>query len=475
MSLAFDPLMNALSELERHTLLECAGTSASMYAFHHALVHQVVYSEISEPRRKLMHLRVARLLHGTPRSRTAALALELAHHAAVGGDAARSRLTRASPPATAACSCSRTPRRYAHARRGLRLVEELPDPERLKLRIELEQLSLEARRPDDPASRGQAPRSPRRGGARRRLRASMPASPSRLVSDLRWQGRRRGRRPPPLTAGGVREPRVTDARARALGIAEAARCLVTLERDIAQAEALLLEARAITERSGESPWVVADALGLLHLHAGELEEASAAFENAWAAARRTSNRLHEFMALEHLVMVSISLGNEDKACQYAKDLGAIGEKLREGSERPLGRAMVALCAYRKDQTESAAELEDGLQALREIDAKQRLAFVLTQAALVESTRGQLERAEARAKESLALGRTLERPTEIALALSLLLRIAIARGDQSAMKKHADELVTVRGYARHVRPIVESELTAAGVALQPDPSEREASE
>ena len=470
-SLEFDPLMNALSELERHTLLECAGTSASMYGFHHALVHQVVYSEISEPRRKLMHLRVARLLQGRP-DPDGTLALELAHHAAVGGDAAMS--VQACVVAGNRClQLFANAEALAHARRGLRLVEELPDPERLKLRIELEKVSVEARLPDDPATE-----SKRLEALAEEALDAGCAPHARLaftlVSYLRWQDGAVGDAHR-LSLRAEFASRGTDAQDRALGIAEAARCLVTLERDIAQAEALLLEARAITERSGESPWVVADALGLLHLHAGELEEASAAFENAWAAARRTSNRLHEFMALEHLVMVSISLGNEDKACQYAKDLGAIGEKLREGSERPLGRAMVALCAYRKDQTESAAELEDGLQALREIDAKQRLAFVLTQAALVESTRGQLERAEARAKESLALGRTLERPTEIALALSLLLRIAIARGDQSAMKKHADELVTVRGYARHVRPIVESELTAAGVALQPDPSEREASE
>jgi len=468
-SLAFDPLMNALSELERHTLLECAGTSASMYAFHHALVHQVVYSEISEPRRKLMHLRIARLLHGQP-DPDGALALELAHHASVGGDAA-----------VAAHACVAAGNRclqlfanaeaYAHARRGLRLVEELSDPERLKLRIELEQVSLGAQRPEDPEAE-----SKRIEALSEQALDAGCAEHARLgftlVSYLRWQDGAVGDAHR-LSLRAEFASRGSDARDRALGIAEAARCLVILERDIAQAEALLLEARAITEHSGESPWAVFDALGLLRLHAGELKEARTAFQQAWAIARKTSNHLQEFMALEHLVMAAIGLRDEDEACSYATELAAIGEKLREGSERPLGRAMLALCRYRKDEAECDSALEDGLQALRDVDAKQRLAFVLTQAALVESARGQLEPAEARAVEAVELGAATERPSDMALARSVLLRIALARGDQDAVQAQAAELRRIRGYAGYLRPIVESELAAAGLSPDSDSPELEA--
>ena len=41
------------------------------------------------------------------------------------------------------------------------------------------------------------------------------------------------------------------------------------------------------------------------LHAGLLSEASAAFREALALAKKHGNRLQEFMALEHLVMTSI--------------------------------------------------------------------------------------------------------------------------------------------------------------------------
>ncbi len=457
-SLGFDPLMNALSELERHALLDCAGTSASMYAFHHALVHRIVYSEISEPRRKLMHLRIAQLLDGRP-DPDGTIAIELAHHASVGGDAAVA--ARACLVAGKRClQLFANAEAYTHARRGLRFAEGLPDPGRLKLRIELEQVSMEAHRPEDPEAESMRIEALAEealdAGCAEHARLGFT-----LVSYLRWydgavaDAHR-------LSLRAEFASRGADDRDRAVGIAEAAHCLVILERDMAQAEALLLEARALTERSGEPSWAVFDGVGLLRLHAGELGEAKTAFEKAWVLARKTSNRLQEFMALEHLVTVSIHLRDEDEACRYAKELAVIGEKLREGSERPLGRAMLALCRYRKDEAEYLPALEDGLQSLRDVDAKQRLAFVLTQTALVESARGQLDVAQARAEEAVELGRSLQQPSELALAKSVLLRIARERGESAEVKALAEELRSISGYARHVGAVVEREIGAARV-------------
>jgi len=223
-----------------------------------------------------------------------------------------------------------------------------------------------------------------------------------------------------------------------------------------------LEARALTERSGETAWAVFDGVGLLRLHAGALDEAKAAFEEAWALARKRGNRLQEFVALEHLVMVSIHQRDADKACEHAQELATIGEKLREGSERPLGRAMLALCRYQKGEDGHWAALEEALQELRDVDAKQRLAFVLTQAAAIESERGELKSAAARAAEAEAIGRILQQPSESALARAVLLRIARERGDKAAIREYAKELRELSGYAKHVGTIVERELAAAAV-------------
>ncbi len=454
-----DPLMNALSELERHALLESTHGSTGMYAFHHALVHQVVYSEISEPRRKLMHLRVARRLEDRD-DPDGTIALELAHHAAVGGDAAMA----ARACVAAGNRCLRVfanSEALAHARRGLRLVEELPDPERLRLRIELEQVGLDAQWPQNPEAEAKRIEAL----AEQALDAGC-AEHARLgftlVSYLRWyEGAVGDAHRASLRAEFA--SRGAEDRDRAVGIAEAARCLVILERDLAQAEALLLEARALTERSGESEWAVFDGLGLLRLHAGALDEAKVAFEQAWALSKKEGDRLHEFMSLEHLVAVSIHRGEEDQACDYARELAMIGEKLREGSERPLGRALLALCRYRKDEVDYRPALEDAIRALREVDAKQRLAFVLTQAASIESERGDLDVAQARALEAVELGRVLQQPTEAALARAVLLRIARERSDSAAIEREATALGQIRGYARHVGHIVEHELAAVGIA------------
>ena len=148
----------------------------------------------------------------------------------------------------------------------------------------------------------------------------------------------------------------------------------------------------------------------------------------------------------------------------------IGEKLRDGSERPLGRAVLALCRYRKDEVDCRRALDDALQALREVDAKQRLAFVLTQAATIESERGELESAAARAREAAQLGEILQQPSETALARAVLLRIARERGDLEEMREQASKLAKLGGYANHVRSVVEREIAASGLSLGSDPSE-----
>ena len=151
-----------------------------------------------------------------------------------------------------------------------------------------------------------------------------------------------------------------------------------------------------------------------------------------------------------------------QACEHAKALSEIGEKLREGSEGPLGRAMLALCRYQKGEADHRAALEAALQELRDVDAKQRLAFVLTQAAAIESERGDLESAGARAAEAEAIGKVLQQPSESALARAVLLRIARKQGDDAQVRQLTQELRESKGYAKHVGMIVEQELAAASV-------------
>ena len=74
----------------------------------------------------------------------------------------------------------------------------------------------------------------------------------------------------------------------------------------------------------------------------------------------------------------------EAARAHCKTLVELGDKLREGSERPFAHALDALCHYAL--ADDAAPLEAALEDLRAADAKHRLAYMLTRAALLDVER-----------------------------------------------------------------------------------------
>src|SRR5262249_20770433 len=110
------------------------------------VVRRAVYTELSQPRRRLMHARIAERLARSEAPDS--VAADLAHHAAVAGQSA-----------TAAEASVRAGRLYlrqfpngaalAIARRGRRHAADVPEPRRTALLLELLQVELQARRPAD--------------------------------------------------------------------------------------------------------------------------------------------------------------------------------------------------------------------------------------------------------------------------------------------------------------------------------------
>jgi hypothetical protein len=123
------------------------------------------------------------------------------------------------------------------------------------------------------------------------------------------------------------------------------------------------------------------------------------------------------MANEYLAMVELERGDCDAMQRYTHNLVDIGERMREGSEGPYARALQALCHYH--QAGEDDDLEPALEALRAVDAKQRLAFVLNRAARCALERGRQQTAFAYASDALELARVMERPSEILHALITL--------------------------------------------------------
>ncbi|MFO7179890.1 MAG: AAA family ATPase [Pseudomonadota bacterium] len=424
-----EALVGALETLERHGMLrqaEKGPRAGEAYEFAHDVVRQAVYAELSEPRRKLMHLRLAEMLAEHEADDESAVS-DLVRHAAIAGD-----------PERATDACVRAGRRclrlFANreaatlARRGLRLVEQLPRVERVRRTLELHEIDLAACRPDDLQSTAAALEAL----AEEALDLGCPEHARlgyHLASYLRWeQGDFTHAQRAMLQA--ERVSRGANEAERTLALAEAARCLTLLGRDLPHAEALLLEANARAARAGIESVAIPDAVGMLRLHQGSWDEAARLFEEARAIARRNGDRDGEFRSLEHRLMVELERDALGAADTLARELLRLGERLREGSELPFARVLSALVALGLGDDSSDEALTAALDALRDADAKHRLVYALTRAAEIDNRRGRSAQAGARAEEALGIAERLGQKSELVLALRQAVRAALATGEKT---------------------------------------------
>jgi DNA-binding SARP family transcriptional activator len=436
-----DDLVTALETLERHGLLKAAaGTHepGGAYMFSHDVVRQVVYADLSQPRRRLMHSRFAHALHDHE-THDESVAAELAYHAGLAGE-----------PALAAHACVVAGRRClrlfassqaeALARRGRPYAAELPEPEQLKLTIDLLDVQLGARRPEQP----EGVAAELEELAQRALDYGCPEHARiafHLLSYLRWErGDWSSAQRSTMQAELV--SRSGDEREHVLAMADAAFCLALIERDLVRAESMALEADARSDRLGFEAPAIPIARGMLHLHRGELDEAERLFREGCDLARREANHLQEFNALEQLVAIDMQRDRHSAALATCRELSRISERFREGSEIPFARVLEAVLGYAVGDEAAHASIEPALEALRVADAKHRLAFALTRTAELELQRGCTADAERHATEALAMAQTLGRASEIALAHAALARCAAARKDAADLRTHLQALRAV---------------------------------
>jgi hypothetical protein len=457
-------VVDALEVLERHALLR-PGTAPASFDFRHELIHRAVYSGLSEPRRRLLHLKIAQLMRAQE-PLDEAVALELAQHAALAGD---DRLA-AEACISAGHRCLRLlagTEAEILARRSQGHAERLKEPDRTRFLIDSWRVLLAARPPASP----EAIISELEQLAERAVDFGLTEHARRcfrMLSLLRWE---RG-----LSSEAERDSlrgeiltRAGDDWQRILGLTEAARCLTLLERDPGQAEALVLEAQAMAQRQDIEPDGIADTLGMLRLQRGELDEAARLFERARSAARRDGERSNEFMALEHLTKLEIRRGNCHRARAFAGELKSLAERLRAGSELPFALAVEALCRQAEAGAEgdpaADAELAAALEALVAADSKHRLAFALNEAARLDHRAGRTARAAERAAEALRLAALLELPSEQAIAHVRLARLAAEAAESDLVDSHATALRTllpanISAHARAQAEAVLAELQAA---------------
>jgi hypothetical protein len=411
----------ALELAERHAMLQATERGLG---FAHALIARAVYNGISPLRRQVMHRRIAELLRKDS-AQELARAAGLSHHATLSGDAGLA----ARAMVLAGRLCLRffaNDEAVSLARKGLLLCAALPDAERVCVEIDLQDILLAAGPLDDreAAARTYAALAERAldHGALAHARLGY-----HMTAYVRWmQGQWKAAREQSLQA--VRVVRGGEQEAQIVGMAETAKCLVMIERDISRADAMLMEASALAERNGFSHHAIAAGLGMLRFHENRLEEAEELFLEARALCKSAGDRISEYQANEYLVMLDLQRGRLSDARERCRELLLLGDRLRGGSEEPFARALAGLCSYAIE--DEPAGLDAALSDLRIADAKHRLAYILTQMALIDCERGRVGAANERASEALRHATLLERNTEMLIANAVLSHGCRVQGDSA---------------------------------------------
>ncbi len=418
-----------LEEAEHQAMLRA--TDGGELRFAHELIARAVYTEISPMRRQLMHRRVAEWME-QDLAFELSRAADLAHHATQSGDAGLA--------ARALVAAGRLCLRFfanhdavALARKGLQLGAQLPAAEQVRVSIDLHDVMLWAAPPDDWQDAARqftvlAEQALDHGALSHARRGYQ------MAAWLRWEhGNWAGAREQSLQS--ERVARGGDDEEHIVGLAETARCLVMLERDLAQADAMLMEAQALASRRHLAHRAIPAGLGMLRYYENRLDEAEELFLQARTLCKKAGDRINEYLANEYLVMVDIQRGRWQAARERSTELALLGEKLCWGSEAPCAHALLGLCALALE--DDSATLDTALKDLRLADAKHRLAYVQTRAALLDCERGRHDAAQARAGEALACAQVLERATEMLVAQAVLSQCALACGDYTGAEAHID--------------------------------------
>jgi len=309
--------------------------------FSHDLFARCIYEELTASRQQVMHRRVAELLEEET-ANDLVLAADLAHHAARSGDpalAARGMIS-------AGRLCLRF---YANDdalelyQRGLQFASELSASERVCLTLELCDIRLQAA----PLENWEAAVDDYIGLAEKALDAGALAHARlgyQLASYLRWMhGQWSDAQRDSLQA--ERVARAGSEEAHILGMAEAAKCLVLLERDLAQADAMAMEASALAQRSHVQCPALPSALGLLRYYEGRLDDAVEHLEDARTLCKAKGDRVSEYLANEYLTMIEVERQDYQAALDRCRPLLEMSSRLREGSEAPFAQALELLCRY----------------------------------------------------------------------------------------------------------------------------------
>jgi DNA-binding SARP family transcriptional activator/tetratricopeptide (TPR) repeat protein len=420
-SLPAAELLNAVDELERHGVLRVARShDDAAYDFAHDLVREAAYRQLSSPRRRLVHLQIARALSAMPDS-DGALAGEVAHHASLGGDAEL---------AVGACLSAgdRCLRMFALsealelANRGNQLIDRLPQETRLRRQMDLLRLKVHAGA-DCEGELGRVIQQGQQAGLYDEV-----AKGYNLRAVLHHgRGDFGGAHSDSLHAEGA--ARIAgDPATAARQIANSGFCLSLIERDMARAKAMLDEAGALASRAGLDIADLEIGMGLVRHYDGNPDAAMTLLERGLAIARREHDHWRECLVLVKLAQIELERGRSEEALRRCQELEPVAAKMGNGSEVAAAATLTALARLVRGDADARPHIEAALTCLRDLDAKALLAYALLFLGQLDLAAGRVDAARESATEALAAAQVVGRLTEMALARAVLARVALATGN-----------------------------------------------
>ncbi len=405
-------MLAALEKLERSAIVRASENGC--YDFTHDLVRDAAYQAISGPRRVLVHQHIARALLSV-HDPDGALAGDIVRHASLAGD----HPTAVSTAITAGQRCLRV---FAYtdaidiARLALQFSESLPQRERIKRQMQLLEIIVISRAPIAMRLPFTAHVTELADEAYQCGMTNVAAIGAHLLSCLYADSDN--------LAGAAQQSirsselmRSADPRTAAFKMANTARCLVFIERDIPRAQSLLGEVERIIGPTGSDYVEIPLGLGYLYAHRGENDRAIAELQRALDIAAREQDHWREWCAGARLLTLALESRDFDAARRWCERLQPVATKMPGGSEGVKTDVLAAVLRYATGDDE--ADLRAKLEELRIVDSKSDLAWTLAYVAELELERGEAEKAHRDAEEALAAAEAVGRASDAAIARLLL--------------------------------------------------------
>ncbi|GAB4371002.1 MAG: AAA family ATPase [Elainellaceae cyanobacterium] len=437
-------LLMAIEQLEQQAVIRPSGAIGSElsssrtgrepgYDFSHDIVRQVVYQQLSEPRRCLVHWQIAHHLYqcftqsNSPSSAAHGLASDIAHHAALAGN----HELAASTALTAAEQCLKL-FAYAEAaemaQRGIQHCHALDDRTRIRLHLRLLQvLNLAGVTGDRAAQLEQDVQQLRQEAIRLGLKEEEAIGLEILMLLNVNQSNYADLHEHSLRATEI--SRVCSPATAAHLLAYSGSCWAEIGREMHRAEALLREAESLAARVEIKPIDLLCGLGCLDSYYAHYAEARIQLQQALQLAQAEQDHWRECNILSYLAMTELESGHPVTALPYCHEMARVSAKIQgEGSEGAIATALAALANYQLQRSEAEADLERAITLLYQVDAKRMLSYVLIGAAEVDLANHQVERAATRAEAALQAAQIINQPCEIVLAGTILVQTALALGE-----------------------------------------------